>query len=117
MWIVPCRPGSTDDEDRLAVALKFRFTTDLWEYQGETPWFFLTVPAEYSDEIRETAPPRRGFGSVEVVVTVGDSTWKTSVFPDKQSGCYLLPVKRAIRESEGLIAGHPVLATLSVRPD
>ena len=46
--------------------LTFPFTTNLWEYQGEAPWFFLTVPAEYSDEIRETTPPQRGFGSVKV---------------------------------------------------
>lgn len=97
--------------------LTFPFTTNLWQYQGEAPWFFLTVPAEYSDEIRETTPPRRGFGSVKVVVTVGDSTWHTSVFPDKQSGCYVVPVKRAIRERECLIAGQPVTATLTIRPD
>lgn len=99
------------------MALTFRFTTDLWQYQGEAPWFFLTVPPEYSDEIRETAPPRRGFGSVEVTASVGDTTWRTSVFPDKESGCYVLPVKRAIRESEGLMAGHPTRVTLIVRPD
>lgn len=95
------------------MALTFRFTTDLWEYQGDASWFFLTVPPEYSDEIRATAPPRRGFGSVKVTVTVGNSMWKTSVFPDKKSGCYVLPVKRAIREREGLRPGELVRAVLT----
>ena len=39
---------------------------------------------------------------------IGDTKWQTSVFPAKESGGYLLPVKAAVRKSEGLTAGDTV---------
>ncbi len=55
---------------------------------------------------------RRGWGSIRVTATVGDSCWQTSVFPSKENGGYLLPVKAAVRKAEGLIAGDEVTVRL-----
>ena len=57
---------------------------------------------------------RRGFGSVKVIVRVGGSEWRTSVFPQK-SGGWFLPVKKAIQRAEGLMEGEPVEAELELR--
>lgn len=38
-------------------------------------------------------------------VTVGGSTWTTSIFPDSARGCYVLPIKRAVRKAEALDGG------------
>ncbi|HET9427335.1 MAG TPA: DUF1905 domain-containing protein [Allosphingosinicella sp.] len=54
---------------------------------------------------------RRGFGSVKVEVTVGDSLWSTSVFPQKTGG-WFLPVKKAVCRAEGLQAGDEVAVQL-----
>ena len=51
-----------------------------------------------------TTPPR-GFGSVRVEVTLGETTWRTSVFPEAASGCFVLPVKKAVRRAEGVDPG------------
>ena len=73
------------------------------------------VPAEVSAEITEiTAGVRRGFGSVCVDVTVGVTSWRTSIFPDSKTGTYLLPIKKAVRVAEHLEAGHEVRAQLHV---
>jgi hypothetical protein len=86
----------------------FQFSAPLWQYPGEGSWYFVTVPPEISDEIADlTAGTHKGFGSVRVTATVGDSTWQTSVFPSK-SGTYLLPVKKPIRTAEHLTEGSPV---------
>ncbi len=45
-------------------------------------WVFLTVPGDVSDDIRIESGPPAGFGSVRVEVTIGSTTWRTSVFPD-----------------------------------
>jgi hypothetical protein len=72
--------------------------------------------AEASAEIREVAraTPRRGFGSVQVRVTVGDSTWATSIFPATTRGGYLLPIKKAVRKTEGLSAGDVVTVAVEL---
>lgn len=92
----------------------YRFTAPLWLYPGEAAWHFLTVPEEISDEITElTEGRRRGFGSVRVAVTVGGSSWRTSVFPTKD-GTYVLPVKKPVRVAEALTEGSPVETHLAL---
>lgn len=86
----------------------------LWEHQGEAPWVFVTMPVEDAGLIREMVPQKTGFGSVRVEVTLGATTWTTSLFPDRDSGSYVLPVKRAVRKAEGIIPGDSVEVDLVV---
>ena len=89
-----------------------RFTAELWEWhEGEGGWFFVTVPPDVGEELQASGGPRRGFGSIRVEVTVGSSTWRTSVFPSKEHG-YVLPVKKPVRTAEGLEPGDPVECAL-----
>jgi hypothetical protein len=84
------------------------FEAQLWKWDARRAdsWAFVSVPAEASEEIRDlTGPLRRGFGSVRVRATIGGSTWDTSIFPDSKLDCYVLPVKRAIRQAEDLEVG------------
>jgi hypothetical protein len=95
----------------------FRFASELWIYPGEGAWYFLTVPNDVADEIDDLVGERAGFGSVPVEVTVGASTWKTSLFPDKQSASFVLPVKKPIRVTEGLEERSTVRVQLRVDLD
>ncbi|MET9271054.1 DUF1905 domain-containing protein [Kribbella sp. NPDC003557] len=96
------------------TAPSYQFTVPLWQYPGEGSWYFVTVPEEISDDIAAlTAGRRKGFGSVRVTVTVGASTWQTSVFPSK-TGAYVLPVKKPIRTAENLTEGTPVETQLTL---
>lgn len=52
--------------------------------------------------------------SFRAEVTIGSTTWRTSVFPDAKRATYLLPVKRAVRQAEGLVAGTSVAVRLRV---
>ena len=56
---------------------------------------------------------RRGFGSVKVIASIGDSKWQTSLFPQK-SGGWFLPVKKPVRLAEGLEFGDPVEGELEL---
>ena len=93
----------------------FEFESELWLHPGEGGWFFLTLPSDVADEIDDTAGERAGFGSIPVEVTIGGSTWKTSLFPDKKTASFVLPVKRAIRERERL--GEHSLVEVRLRHD
>lgn len=91
----------------------FRFAAEVWLYAPDGGWHFLTLPAEVSEEIEQrTSGRRRGFGSVRVRVTIGATSWTTSLFPDKQRGAYVLPVKKDVRRAEDFAAGDRVNATL-----
>ena len=48
---------------------------------------------------------------MRVEVTIGSSTWRTSVFPDKARG-YVLPVKKQVRRAESLDVGDSTRLTL-----
>jgi hypothetical protein len=93
----------------------FEFAASLWRYPGADGWHFVSVPPEISADITDIAAGiRRGFGSVRIAVTVGATSWRTSIFPDSKSGTYLLPVKRAVRVAERLEAGDEVRAQLKI---
>jgi hypothetical protein len=91
----------------------YEFEAEIWQSESTGSWAFVTVPGEDSDDIRFRSGPPVGFGSVRVEVTVGGSTWRTSVFPDAKSGCYVMPFKQAVRRAEGLDVGD--VADVSLR--
>jgi hypothetical protein len=84
-------------------------------HNGVGPWHFVTLPVDQADEIDErTMFTQRGFGSVKVMVTIGSSTWTTSIFPDTKAESYVLPIKKAVRATEGLEAGKAVDVSLEL---
>lgn len=88
----------------------YSFKTRVWRYEAIGGWYFVTLPEDESDVIKDLhGRGRRGFGSVRVEVTVGGSTWKTSIFPDKKAGAYILPLKAEIRRKE-MINDHDLIS-------
>jgi Domain of unknown function (DUF1905) len=88
----------------------------LWDARKDDSWTFVSLPGDDSDEIRELAGGHAGgFGSVRVTVTVGATTWQTSIFPDKAKGTYVLPVKKAVRAAERLAAGERARVAVELR--
>jgi hypothetical protein len=97
------------------VVIRFDAELWVWDARRNDSWTFVSLPADASDEIRDVAGgPRRGFGSVRVRVMVGDSVWTTSIFPDSARGGYVLPIKRAVRRTEGLDAGDTATVTVEL---
>ncbi|HEX6336929.1 MAG TPA: DUF1905 domain-containing protein [Jiangellaceae bacterium] len=87
----------------------------LWDARRADSWTFVSVPDAASEDIRELADgPPRGFGSLRVRVTIGATTWTTSIFPDSVRGSYVLPIKRAVRKAEGLDVGDIATVTLEL---
>lgn len=97
------------------MSLEATFEAELWLWSGKDAWHFLTLPEDLSDEIDDRTEGRKaGFGSVPVTVTIGASTWTTSIFPSRQQGAFILPVKQQIRRAEGIGAGDVVTVALTV---
>jgi len=89
--------------------LRFVFAAELYRWEAsEASWVFVSLPPEDAEEIRDEVPSRRGFGSVRVVVQIGETQWKTSIFPDKKLGTFVLPVKKDVRKAERIDIGDQV---------
>jgi hypothetical protein len=73
----------------------------VWLYPGKAAWYFINIPADISKEIDFFfSQHKRGWGSLRVKVTAGQTSWETSIFPDKKTGTYLLPLKAEVRKKE-----------------
>lgn len=80
----------------------------LWVHDGPAPWHFATIEKRFAEKLKDNYHhPRRGFGAIPVNVIVGKTKWKTSIFPDRD-GSYLLPVKKEVRNKEGIKAGETI---------
>lgn len=93
---------------------EYVFTSRLWEHDGPAAWCFVSLPNDDADDIEARAGGHTAFGSVRVEVTVGATTWRTSLFPDSRRATYLLPVKQAVRAAEGLSPGHTFQVRLRI---
>lgn len=93
----------------------FRFEAELWLYaSAKAAWHFVTVPVDISHSIRFMAGRTKGFGSVRVRAHLGATSWRTSLFPDKASGCYFLPMKADVRRAESVTTGNKVSIELTI---
>ncbi len=89
--------------------MTFEFDAEVWVWQARRTetWTFVSLPADAADEIADVADRyARGFGSLRVDVTIGQTRWRTSIFPDSGRATYVLPVKKAVRTAEGLEIGQ-----------
>jgi hypothetical protein len=51
---------------------------------GPGGWHFITLPVKHAATIKALLrSPRPGWGSLSVTATIGSSSWKTSIFPEK----------------------------------
>ncbi len=92
------------------VGQVWRWTSNATEAQAA--WFFLTISNEIADRIKSVAGVRKGFGSVRVEAEIGTTKFKTSLFPSKEMGGFLLPLKVAVRKANGLEEGQEVQVSL-----
>jgi hypothetical protein len=90
----------------------------LWQGNSEGPakgsWYFLTIDGETAQAIRAHATNAAAWGSVYVEATIGATTWRTSLFPSKQAGGWLLPLKAAVRKAEKIVEGSDVEVVLAL---
>lgn len=95
---------------------KYTITAKVWLYSGMAAWHFITLPKKDSDDIKELfGEMKRGWGSLPVEVTIGNTTWRTSIFPDKKAGAYLFPLKAAVRKKEGISEGDMITLVLEIK--
>jgi hypothetical protein len=97
---------------------QYKIKAKVWLYHGKAAWHFVTIPKDVSAEINELfEDQKRGWGSLPVVITVGNTVWKTSIFPDKKAGIFLLPIKSVVRKKEKIESNSSIDFLLEIRAE
>ena len=93
-------------------SFKFKSKVIVWnagnrDGDDKGAWRFARVPEGISAKIKEMQRGglRRGWGAVYAKAKVKKSQWVSSIFPDRHSNTYILPLKKEIRYEENLYDG------------
>jgi hypothetical protein len=94
--------------------MHIEFSGKIWFWRGPAPWYFVTVPAGLSRDIKEVERlVTYGWGMIPVIVRIGKTEYKTSLWP--KDGRYIVPIKASVRAAEHLEEGDTVTVRLDVR--
>ena len=93
--------------------MNIEFNAKIIFWRGPAPWFFVTVPAKESRDLKAISNlVTYGWGVIPVTVRIGKTVWTTSLFP--KDGRYLVPIKASVRKAEKLDKGDKVTVRLEV---
>ena len=94
--------------------MNVEFDGEIWYWRGPAPWYFVTVPAKQSGDLKDILGfVTYGWGMIPVNARIGKTEWKTSLFP--KDGRYIVPIKASVRKAENLEEGDKVAVRLEVR--
>ena len=90
--------------------MEWRFDGEVIEWRGPSPYYFVAMSESDSAELKEEARSLIYWGQVPVRVVIGGTEFSTALFP--RNGRYLVPLKDAVRKSEGINEGDVVAVAL-----
>jgi uncharacterized protein DUF1905 len=94
--------------------MNIEFNGKIIFWRGPAPWFFVTVPAKQSRDLKAISSlVTYGWGVIPVTVRIGKTVWRTSLFP--KDGRYLVPIKASVRKAEKLDKGDKVTVRLEIQ--
>ena len=92
--------------------MNIEFSGKIWYWRGPSPYYFVTVPGEESGNLKVISGlATYGWGMIPVMVRIGTTEWKTSLWP--KEGLYIVPLKDSVRKAENLDQGDEVAVRLS----
>jgi hypothetical protein len=86
------------------------FDGEVIEWRGPAPYLFVVMPEADSADLKAEARSLIYWGQVPVHVVIGDTEFRTALFP--RDGRYLIPLKVAVQEAEGINEGDVVSVVL-----
>ena len=94
--------------------MQIAFNAELFPWEANPSFTFVALPPDDADAVDDATSLVGGFGSVKVNVQIGKTAWSTSLFPSKEMGTYVLPLKKAVRQAEGIEVGDTASITIEI---
>lgn len=98
--------------------LSYDFTTTVWTYfNGKSTYYLASLPPKVGRAIHglRKGVPRRGWGSVPVTLTIGNTRWNSSIFPESGKQSYLFLINAKVRKAEAIVDEGRIRVTLTLR--
>lgn len=97
--------------------MELRFGGEVVWWRGPAPYHFVALPEPEAARLQAVASRvTYGWGCIPATVTLGATTFTTSIFP--KDGGFMVPVKVAARRAEGVELGDDVALVVVVEdPD
>ena len=93
--------------------MTLEFEGPIWVWKGPAPFYFVTVPAKGSDDLKAIQRSiTYGWGVIPVKVRINETEWTTSLFP--KDGAFIVPIKAAVRRAEKLEEGDTARVRLEI---
>ena len=101
--------------DILVYLFENYFEAEIHLYEGHTKWHYVTLPVDIAVKIRNhRTDHNRSIEEIRVEVTVETTTWRTTLFHNKASKSYLLPLKANASKKGSMRVGDTLTITLTV---
>ncbi|MDA0208469.1 MAG: DUF1905 domain-containing protein [bacterium] len=84
-------------------------TAQVERFPQKGGWYYVSVPKKYTEMTRKIA--RRGL--VPITVTLGNSSWRTSLLP-MGNGTHFIALKAKIRKLESINLGDTISLTFTI---
>lgn len=86
--------------------VNYEFEAKPWRYNGPNGWYFISLPIDFSIEIRQNfKSEEEGWGRLKATAKIGETEWKTAIWFETKSNTYLLPLKAEVRKNEAIELG------------
>lgn len=93
--------------------MQLEVTGEVVAWRGPAPHHFVRIEDDEAALVSETAAAvTYGWGMVPVRLTLGATTWTTSLWP--KDGGYLVPLKAEVRRREGVALGDLVTVRVEI---
>ncbi|EHB47853.1 protein of unknown function DUF1905 [Mycolicibacterium rhodesiae JS60] len=93
--------------------MDWEFEAEVFQWRGPAPYFFVATPSHVDDFLHaHIGELTYGWGGIPAEVRIGATEATTSLMP--KDGVYLVPLKVALRRSEGIDDGDTVRVRLHV---
>lgn len=117
------KPKTLTAEDRFSPLLPpedsttgrdYTVRAKVWRWKNGS-WHFANLSPKQSAEIkRRFGSTARGWGSIRVQITIGETQWSTSLFPTNDNKTYLFAIKKDVRKAEAIDAGSSIKAIVRI---
>lgn len=92
--------------------IEWSFDGEVVEWRGPAPFFYVAMPADDAEDLKDAGRSLIYWGQMPVTVTIGATTFTTALFP--KDGTYMVPLKVVVRRAEQLELGDRVNVSVRV---